>query len=550
MTGTAAERAHGGGWAIASGGALLLVGALLAIATRSTLWDRDEPRFAVATIEMVQSSNYLYPTFNGALRPDKPILVYWLMSVPVRLFGTGEAAMRAISAIALAVAALATYAAGRWLFNRRTGLLAAAILVTTPLALVEGSAATADALLLAWTTIALATFAHALVHGWRLAGGVALALAFAGGLLTKGLVGLVLPLGGIAAGWWMTRRRTVLRPRDAVWLAVATALGVAAFLCWAIPANVVTAGELARGGVGHHTLRRMFEPLEGHGGSFVLHLPYYLGVIALGFFPWTLPLLGALSALAAGRLGDPPRGLLLGWAVPTLVIMTLVATKLPHYILPIWPALALAVAGTMDAERRGVLVDRDLRWLRRGAWLASAGGALIALGLITLPRWVPAAGLTPWAWTAGLVVLGMTGLAINEHRHGRVGAMCRVILIGMVAFDATLALGVLPALDSLKPSPPLAAAIRAYTAAGVPVVTRNYSEPSLVFYLTDRNVSPLADDSAAARWVREPGVGVLVAPRAVLAQLDTRRLREVAAVRGYNVGNGRWVELVALSKEP
>lgn len=540
----------GAGWATASSGALVLVGALLGVASRTTLWDRDEPRFAVATIEMVQSGNYLFPTFNGAVRPDKPIMIYWLMSVPARLFGTGEVALRAVSAIAMAIAAFATYAAGRWLFNPRTGLLAAAILVTTPLALVEGSAATADALLLAWITIALAAFAHAFVHGWRFVHGASLAFAFGGALMTKGLVGLVLPLTGIAAAWWMSRGATALKPRDAIWLATAAGLGVGAFLCWAIPATAATAGELARGGVGHHTLRRMFEPLEGHGGSFVLYLPYYVVVVALAFFPWTLFLGGAISAVSSGRLGRPACGgaLLLGWTIPTLIIMTLVATKLPHYILPIWPALALAVAATIDAQRHGALADRDLRWLRHGAWFAAVGAALIGVGLMVLPRWLPAAGLLPWAWATGLMVLMMTGLAIREQRRGRVIGAARVLLIGMIAVEAALTVGVLPALDRLKPSPPLATAIRAQTAVDVPVVTRGYAEPTLVYYLRGRSVRALADDSAAARWSREPGAGVMVTPRDIVTRLDAPGLREIASVRGYNFGNGRWVELVALSK--
>ena len=81
-------------WAIAA----VLLG-ILALAswltTRSTLWDRDEPRFAQAAVEMVQSGQLLFPTFNGELRPDKPILIYWLMAIPVSLFGVSEWAVRA-----------------------------------------------------------------------------------------------------------------------------------------------------------------------------------------------------------------------------------------------------------------------------------------------------------------------------------------------------------------------------------------------------------------------------------------------------------------------
>src|SRR5690349_25144496 len=75
------------------------------LTTRSTLWDRDEPRFEQAAVEMASSGQWLYPTFNGELRPDKPILIYWLMALPVRWLGASEWAVRAWSPLALAASA-------------------------------------------------------------------------------------------------------------------------------------------------------------------------------------------------------------------------------------------------------------------------------------------------------------------------------------------------------------------------------------------------------------------------------------------------------------
>jgi len=141
------------GW----GAAVTLAGAifvsLLALAGRTTLWDRDEPRFAQATVEMIASGDYLVPTFNGRLRPDKPILAYWWMAAPMRLLGPGAVAARLGSAVAMAIAALLTFAtARRLLLPAGAGLWAMAVLAATPLAVAEGQAATADALLLAAVT--------------------------------------------------------------------------------------------------------------------------------------------------------------------------------------------------------------------------------------------------------------------------------------------------------------------------------------------------------------------------------------------------------------
>src|SRR6202166_1675977 len=199
---------RGWGAALALAGAIFAV--LLALASRTTLWDRDEPRFAQATVEMVASGDYLVPTFNGRMRPDKPILAYWWMSLPVRLLGPSAAAARLGSAAAMAIAALLTFAAGRRLLPERAGLWAMAVLAATPLAVVEGHAATADALLLAAVTGALACFAAALAGDCRspwpwpwLGLGVALGLA----QLAKEPVRVGVPGMGIATTLLILKRR-------------------------------------------------------------------------------------------------------------------------------------------------------------------------------------------------------------------------------------------------------------------------------------------------------------------------------------------------------
>ena len=109
--------------------------AYLFLAAHSTLWDRDEARFCRATYELVNDGNYLYATFNGKLRPDKPILIYWLMLVPVKLFGQAEWAYRLCAILGTVFACVFTYLIGRELFTRRAGLWAMAILGASPLML-------------------------------------------------------------------------------------------------------------------------------------------------------------------------------------------------------------------------------------------------------------------------------------------------------------------------------------------------------------------------------------------------------------------------------
>lgn len=587
------------GW----GAALALAGAifalLLALASRTTLWDRDEPRFAQATVEMIASGDYLVPTFNGRLRPDKPILAYWSMALPMRLLGPSAVAARLGPAVAMAITALLTFAAARRLLPAGgAGLWAMAVLAATPLAIVEGQAATADALLLAAVTGALACFAAALTgDGGRLWPWLGLGVALGLAQLAKGPVGLALPGLGIATTLAILGRRarqeaeTAAGPGEAEVVpvgryarraALAALLGVAIFCAWGVPANLATGGELARVGIGKHVVGRALGAMEGHGGGawsgwrgWVAGLPFYLAVVWLGFAPWVLWLPAAVSATLGGRLGgERGRALLIGWVVPTFALMTLMATRLPHYVLPAWPALALAVGGTLEAERRGELAPRDLRWLRRGAWLlgplvglalaaAAALAVLAAFGRHSAPASPePAAGGSRAEVAAVLalpclalaVVLAVAGgRALRDHLAGRYRQAAAVLVGGALAAALVAGVALAPEVERLKPAPRLAAAVRAGTGPAVPVATFEYAEPSFTFYLGRWPVRELRDTSAVAAWAAEGGPGVLVLPRSTYERLRDAPwavgLTEIAAANGWNVAKGSRLDLVALRRQ-
>jgi 4-amino-4-deoxy-L-arabinose transferase-like glycosyltransferase len=618
---TRRERERGWGAALALAGAIFAV--LLALAGRTTLWDRDEPRFAQATVEMIASGDYLVPTFNGRLRPDKPVLVYWLMSVPVRLLGPTAVAARLWSAAGLALAALFTFSTARRLLSPRAGLWAMAVLAATPLAVVEGQAATADALLLAAVTAAMACFAAALTgDGRRLWPWLGLGVALGVAQLAKGPVGLAVPALAIATTLAILRRRqrgggggggggsavAAARAGDgesvaatqadagavppigalARRAALAALLGVAIFCAWGVPANLATGGELARLGIGRHVVGRALGAMEGHGGGgwlgWAAGLPFYLGVTWIGFAPWVLWLPAAISAALGGRLGgERGRALLIGWSLPILALMTLVATRLPHYVLPAWPALALAVGGTLEAERRGELAPRDRLWLRRGVWLlgplvvlAFAAVAVAAARLtfailggspprpapphlagqtapagLAAPAGLPS-GLTAACLALGVVLVVAGGRALRDHLAGRTRRAAAELLAGALAAAAVAGGALAPALERLKPAPRLAAAVRAATAPGVPVATFEYGEPSFIFYLGRWPVRELRDAGAVAAWAAEPSPGVLVLPRSawqpLRAEPRAAGLTEIAAAAGWNIAKGTRLELVALRR--
>jgi len=529
---------------------LAVLAAYLCVAASTSFWDRDEPRFARATVEMVESGNLLVPTFGGHLRADKPILVYWLMAVPAALLGYGELSFRIVAICATALAALLTYLLGSRLCGRNTGLLAAGMLVTTPLMLVSGSAATTDAVLVAWIAASFLAF-HELAFGTRpLRAALLLGLALGGAQLTKGPVGLAIPvLGALAIG--VSRLREMRKGPVLAGLVVAILLGVTLFLAWAVPANKATGGEFLRQGVGHHVLKRSLSPLESHGGERVLFLFYYLPVILLMFFPWTLYLPGAVSASFGGRsMTRRSLGFVLGWAVPCLVLMSLVATKLPHYVLPCWPALAILAGSVVEAGEKGTLSGRDRAWLRRGRWFFAPAGLLLA-ALVAAAAWIvpiPAARL-PGILAAGVLVVLVAGTWIL---HGREKYMAGIGLLlgGMIVFQLVLGLLLSPALESVKISRLLAATVREQVAEPVPIAMYGYTEPSLVFYMQPASVMEFHDADAVRAWMAETGDGVLFVSRSLLWKQGEAAWpgERIGSLRGYNFTKGQWLEVVAFRR--
>ena len=176
--------------------AIFVFGLLLARPT--TLWDRDEPRFAQASMEMIQSGNYLFPTFRGDVRAQKPILIYWLMALSIGVLGASEIGVRFWAPVGLAVTAYATWTIGRRLVSPRVGLLAMLVVALNPLAMLAGTAATTDAVLMALITCALAAFVWRLTSERTLAPSALFAAAPAVPLLAQCPVGLLPAL--VAAG--------------------------------------------------------------------------------------------------------------------------------------------------------------------------------------------------------------------------------------------------------------------------------------------------------------------------------------------------------------
>lgn len=511
------------------------------LASGSTLWDRDEPRFARAAVEMRESGDWLVPTFNGRLRPDKPAAIYWLMASSTALLGDTEWAVRLWAGLGLAATMLVTARFVRRHLPQGEPWVAATVVGLAPLAFVVGTAATTDGVLLALVTGEMVVLADGLLDRWTPLRIGLLGLLLGAGLLVKGPVALAVP--GLTMVWFAAATAHAGDQRwrrDLSAFATAAVLGAAAFLAWALPANAATAGELARRGLGHHVIGRMAQPLESHGGDFFAHLPYYPLVLVIGLLPFSGLLPGAMATVwLEGRGTAAVRRFLLAWVAPTVVLMTLVATKLPHYVLPVAPALAAIIAAGLDGGRL------SRRWWTAGVVLLAGAGVVLAAALVAGGIWTPVAGLRihllglAFTVAAGTVV-GARAL-VRRRRRTAVLGLALATVIGLVQLRLLM-----PVVEELKPAPPVARAVRAVVGPEVPVAAAGFREPSLAFYLGRSFVE--LDLAEVGEWLSEPSDGVLIADVDVLADLPLGHTTEIARRHGFNVAKGRWVEVVALRR--
>ena len=521
----------------------------LLIASRSTLWDRDEPRYARATVEMIESGNYLVPTLNGNIWFDKPILIYWLMSVPVRLLGASEISCRFCGAVGTAITCLLTFFIGKRLFNAKIGLWAEIILATTLLMTVVGSAALVDGILLPLIVGVMAIFI-----GWdrnriRIPDVAAVGVLMGLGMLAKGPGGL-LPVPVMIIFLWFDRRNFGDFIRGFSGIAFSAVIAAVIFLLWAIPANNASGGEFVRTFIGRHVLSWAVHPLHSHGGNFFLYLPYYLPVILVGFFPWILFLPGAISVVVGGRTGDgKSRILLIVWGASMFILVSILKTKLPHYILFIWPGLALSVAATIAAQQNNTLTNRDRKWLRGGVWFFGTAAVMIAAGLIAGPWFTQVKMLRLSGAVSGIVLLAMAATAIRFQLAEKFAQSAKTLLAGFLIFLILILFGVLPGLEQTKITPSISQAINKNTAADVPVAAYKFAEPSLNFYI-GRKLEKLNDKEAVISWANQPQSGVLIIPADILADIlqgsGPLPLLEIASKKGYNYSNGKEVKILAM----
>lgn len=506
---------------------------------RSALWDMDEGVNAECAREMMEVGTWIVPLYNYELRTAKPVMLYWLQRLSYGQFGVSEWSARLPGVVLSLFTLLLVYELGRSMFDPLTGLLAGAALGSCIEFVKLARAATPDAPFIFFVTLALAAFWFGHRHGsraWWLPTAAACGLA----ILTKGPAGVALP-GAIILVYFAWNRE-LRRLWDRRLLS-----GLAIFLLvaapWYILVTTETRGAYIKAFIGNENINRALTAMENHRGP-----PFYYLLAMLAFFlPWSI-VLGAtiwhgVKSTRKGAVQSEsseavrPYRFLITWIGVVLLVFSLAATKLPNYIAPLYPALAILTADVLRRWAAGTL--HAPRWVTS---LALGGlfltGAAVAVGLLIAGGVVPVnlkglrvfPGMGAWAGL-GVLLIAAAGMLAWLIRANQRPAAVGTLAAAAVAFVALLAGFAVPQLDQYKSAKQLVEASGAHQPErDIRLASLNYTQESLTFY-AERKVDRLYSPEAAAALLAMPRPAYVFLPEPVwraAAQIMPENVRVAA----------------------
>jgi 4-amino-4-deoxy-L-arabinose transferase-like glycosyltransferase len=522
--------------------------------------DRDESRFAQSSRQMVESGDMVDIRFGHVPRYKKPVGIYWLQAASTRVAGLSPQVhddriwTYRLPSLAGAIAAswLTVWCAAAAAAGAEAGLLAGLLMLGTVLLTAEANIATTDAVLLA-CVLGVQGVLLRLYRAARDADFVPprsrtvmwgfAALGF--GILVKGPVVLAVAavtlVGLVGWDWWAARRKPDEPPAEPAWawlVVLKSWRGLLLVLLliapWLIAITIQSRGAFFEQSLGDDFAAKMAGGQESHGGW----PGYYLLLSAAAFWPAILFVLPGI-AYAVSRRAEPGIRFLLVWAASWWLVVELVPTKLPHYVIDAYPALAILAA-------LFVLDPRPVKFLAPARWIAivqfAIGAGLLTAAVILAPRYFGGDVGWPVQAAAGTgACLAITALVLAILRK----SLPAVLLgfLSLLVFAPTLTAYVGPRLDQLWITERLKPMVEAASRPGdAPPAIAGYQEPSLVFALGKDVV--LADGKGAAEASARTGSLALVEDEALgdflarLAELQADA-RPVGEVSGLNYSRGR-----------
>jgi 4-amino-4-deoxy-L-arabinose transferase-like glycosyltransferase len=508
--------------------------------------DRDEPRFAQATRQMLETGDYVDIRFQTEARHKKPVGIYWLQAGAVKLgeaIGIPEARSaiwlyRLPSLFGALAAVLLTYWAALVFASRMQSFLAAAFMATSIIVIVESKLAKTDAMLLACSVATMGVLARAYL---RRAGRVALSrltlglfwLAFALGILIKGpLIVMFVGFPAIILSIKERSARWLLTLKPLVGLAF-TALVVAP---WFIAIMTKSAGLFWQESVGKDMLGKIGAVQKQHWAP--------PGTYLVAFFAtfWPAAILSAIAANFAWHFRrEDAAAFALSWIIPSWLVFEMVPTKLPHYVMPLYPAIAII---TVLALTRG--------WVGPHRW-----GAQLATLLIPAIPLIAGSGIGIAAWmldstilvSAIPFILLSVIAAFMAWQFFKANKPVTTSLLGCLS-SLLFAIGVLgfaqKDIPALKLSPRMAEAV-SHLPCGKPLTASlGYREPSLVF-LVGTHLELLETPQQAAAFLQKRGCRALFVEKRfedeMLKLSTSTKPVLLSRVGGFNINGGRLIDM-------
>ena len=502
--------------------------------------DRDESRFAQATAQMLETRDFVVINYQDQPRFKKPVGIHWLQAASVSLFSSPEArqiwAYRIPSLLGAMLAAAACAWGASAFFGGPAGLLAGAMLGTTFLLSTEALIAKTDAVLCGTTTLAIAALARiyaAASTDLRIGRSTWLVfwLALAVATLVKGPIAPLVVVLILAALLAFDRRLGWLKDLNSMWGLIVFAAVVGP---WAGAVTVATDGTFWTTALAGDLAPKLAGGQETHGAP-----PGYHTLLApLLMFPMTL-LLPAAAVVGWRRRREPGVRFALAWLLPAWLLFEAMPTKLVHYPLPLYGAVAWLAAAALSEP-----LGARMRW--SGAALAALVGVLLAAGAFYLfslygdPSDVAVATIVALLLAAAGLVGGYLIV-----RRAALGALVTALGLGL-AGHAALAAGLAPRLEPLWLSDRTERALakaRLLPRQGIaeaPIAVAGYAEPSLVFALGTSTELEGAGEAARAIYEQRPAIVEAREEQAFHQALAVYGVRAyvVATVRGLDYSNG------------
>ena len=510
--------------------------------------DRDEAYFAQASKQMVESGDPVDIRYQNDVRYRKPIGIYWLQSSVVKAAqGLGlRSARRTIwlyrlpSLLGSVGAVLATYWCALVFVTPRGAILAALMMAGSVALGIEARLATTDAVLLFTVVAAMAVLARAYLQSgrneakdagsrwhWRLP--LVFWTALAAGVLDKGplivmfvaLAAAVLSLFGRSARWLAT-----LRP----------VAGIGWFLLLVLPWFIAiywrAGSAFLIDSVGHDMLAKVGGGQETHGAPPGL----YVLLFFVTFFPAAALAIPAVPAIWSRRR-EPAFRFLLAWLVPSWIVFELVPTKLPHYVLPLYPAIAVLIATVVE---NGGLSSRPV--LRRATiWWFVVPLVLSVAAVVAAIEIIRSLEFLAWPFLAASIVCGLFAWRLYEV-DGAERSLLRATAGAIFAAIGLYGI-VLPSLAPIFPSVALADVLDSAACPSPVAASAGYQEPSLVFLAG--TATRLTDASGAADFLLAGGCRFAFVEARQL-QAFARRAEAIGLhykigprIKGINISNGR-----------